>query len=155
MRLDLGSGDSYVGGYTSVDLYAPADVTAPLWDLPFGDGTVESIRCHHALEHVRFDQTLPTLREWHRVLRPGGTVELEVPDLDAICREFIDGFGEDRVTAYRAIYGSQEREGQTHLQGFTFERLRLTLIGAGFEEPIIKRVTTYGSGCLYAETVRP
>lgn len=40
--------------------------------LPFEDGAFDVITCNHAFHH--FPDPAGALREWHRVLRPGGTL---------------------------------------------------------------------------------
>lgn len=40
--------------------------------LPYGDGSFDVITCNHAFHH--FPDPVAALREWHRVLRPGGAL---------------------------------------------------------------------------------
>lgn len=56
--------------------------------LPFATGSYEAIYASHLLEHLYLDDALRLLRECLRVLRPGGTLRLVVPDLRAIVREY-------------------------------------------------------------------
>lgn len=65
-------------GYVSGDLYNPRammkmDVTA----IPFGTATFDAIYCSHVLEHVEDDRQ--AMREFRRVLKPGGWALLLVP----------------------------------------------------------------------------
>ena len=53
------------------DLHGPADA------IPMGDGSVDTILCSQVLEHV--DEPSIVLAECHRVLRPGGSLILSVP----------------------------------------------------------------------------
>jgi len=52
-------------------------IHASMTDLPLEDATVDFIWCRHALEHSPYP--LFTLFEFHRVLRPGGQMFIEVP----------------------------------------------------------------------------
>ncbi len=59
------------------DRYVTADLESPLADLhfdvqqiPLPDESVEVLICNHLLEHVADDRL--ALREFHRILRPGG-----------------------------------------------------------------------------------
>ena len=61
------------------------DVRDPL---PFATGSFEAIYASHLLEHLFLADALRLLRECLRVLRPGGTLRLVVPDLRAIVREY-------------------------------------------------------------------
>ena len=47
--------------------------------LPYPDGSFDAISCCQCLEHFTHSH-LPALREFHRVLRPGGLLEIDVPN---------------------------------------------------------------------------
>ena len=55
-------------------------INASMTDLPIADASVDFIWCRHALEHSPYP--LFTLFEFHRVLKPGGQVFIEVPAPD-------------------------------------------------------------------------
>ena len=48
--------------------------------LPFADRSIAKIQAQDVLEHVAFEKVPAILDEIHRVLRPGGTFRLSVPD---------------------------------------------------------------------------
>ena len=155
MKLDVGSGDLPLGeGWTTVDLYAPADVKADMANLPFDDGTVDAINCSHTLEHVGGEEVAGVLAEFRRVLKAGGTVEVEVPDLPGACRMYLEAVGADREDAYRAIYGEGAR-GRRHQGGFTVGQLAAALTAAGFEVAETRIVRSHGVDCIRAEAFVP
>ena len=53
------------------------DVVAPAWDLPFEDGSLEYVLSSHVIEHVW--DTIGTIEEWFRVLKPGGLIYMDIP----------------------------------------------------------------------------
>lgn len=53
------------------------DVVAPAWQLPFADGSLDYVLSSHVIEHC-FDPIL-TLKEWLRVVRPGGYIFAIIP----------------------------------------------------------------------------
>jgi SAM-dependent methyltransferase len=98
-----------------------ADVAADGGALPFRDGAFDSLIARHNLEH--YDDTRATLTEWCRVLAPGGTFALVVPD-------------EERYP------GSTLELDPTHYQAFTEQSLRMELHRSGFlvaqSQPVIE-----------------
>ena len=81
IRVNLGCGRDVRDGWLNVDQYAPPGsgiIQADVEDgLPFEDGSVDFVLASHVLEHVlRFDRTIA---EIYRVLRSGGTLEVQVP----------------------------------------------------------------------------
>lgn len=72
-----------IEGFETLDIMEGPDVdhvcdaSKPL---PFQDGTFHLIHASHILEHIPWYKTEETLREWVRILRPGGILELWVPD---------------------------------------------------------------------------
>ena len=79
--------------YTTTDLNSPlADVKADICDLPFKTESFDFILCNHVLEHIPDD--LKAMEELYRILKPGGTAILQIPqDLD---RE--ETFQDDSIT---------------------------------------------------------
>lgn len=57
--------------------YKNFDIRQPLW---LQDGTVDAILASNILEHFDVQRALAILRDWHRVLKPGGVLRLSVPD---------------------------------------------------------------------------
>ncbi|HKJ49232.1 MAG TPA: methyltransferase domain-containing protein [Christiangramia sp.] len=64
--------------YTTTDLNSPlADVKADICDLPFEDDSFDFILCNHVLEHIPDDTK--AMQELYRILKPGGTAVLQIP----------------------------------------------------------------------------
>lgn len=71
----------YIQAYRDAGKVGPLlrhDCRKPL-DLP--DGVADHILCSHFLEHVYPDETDAILKDFHRVLKPGGTLHVIVPDI--------------------------------------------------------------------------
>ena len=101
----------------------------------FADGSVAEIYASHVLEHLGYQSDLPrTLKEFHRVLRPGGVARISVPDFERLCRLFLaaDGSVEDRFHVMRMIFGGQIDPYDLHRVGLTEEFLSHYLRVAGF-----------------------
>lgn len=64
--------------YTTTDLNSPlADVKADICDLPFKENEFDFILCNHVLEHIPNDTK--AMQELYRILKPGGTAILQIP----------------------------------------------------------------------------
>ena len=66
-------------------------------DLPFEEGRFEGIYTEHCLEHIPLAATNALLASCHRILKPGGTVRVIVPDGEI----FIDSYRELRNNGTR------------------------------------------------------
>ncbi|MDZ8120414.1 class I SAM-dependent methyltransferase [Pontiella agarivorans] len=81
IKLDLGCGQGPVEGFFAVDhlemdgVDVVADLNEPLDLLP--DNSVDEIYSRHCFEHI--DNFLPLMKEIHRVVKPGGKIEIIVP----------------------------------------------------------------------------
>lgn len=54
------------------------------------DNTVDYIQSIEFLEHISFRQTYQVLKEWKRILKPNGIVEIQVPDCGKMMEMFIN-----------------------------------------------------------------
>lgn len=147
LRLNLGAGARPKEGYINSDVMDWANKGLEIMDalaLSYGDGTVDEIFNHALLEHIPPWDTLRALREWHRALKSGGIVQVEVPDLERIFRAWLlDGTLSEK-SALDNIFGGNKNPRkswqQHHLTGFTFERLARLMEEAGFID--LERVET-------------
>lgn len=96
LRLNLGSGGKRVEGFVNVDLAGDPDIVADVRSIPLGDDSVDEAMAIHVLEHLSRWEAPKALAEWHRVLKPGGRLVVEVPDLLKCCAAIIAGL-DDRM----------------------------------------------------------
>lgn len=127
IKLDIGSGGkSPDDSFISVDKYVlTADIIADMWDLPYKDGEVDVIFAAHCLEHISKFKVVITLKEWERVLKIGGKLQIIVPDLVWACKWWLEHPYNN--WAMDTIYGNQLHEGQFHMTGFTPDIMRFYL----------------------------
>lgn len=132
VRLNIGAGAKRPEGFINVGLEPEHDVQCDVRQLPLPDGYADEAMAIHVLEHLeRFDAPA-ALREWRRVLKPGGLLVLELPDLLKCCRNVLAG-----VSEQEGLYGlwGDPRLGDPlmmHRWGWTVRELRAELRAAGF-----------------------
>jgi len=92
-RIELGAGPYPHPGYVHVDAdphAAHLEARALAWQLPFPDGWASELLSIHTLEHIHPRRLQETLREWHRVLRPGGVVRVHVPNSPSLMAAYLN-----------------------------------------------------------------
>jgi glycosyltransferase involved in cell wall biosynthesis len=95
LRLNLGCGDKILPGYVNVDVAParagrPPDVICDLRKLgPFAADVADEVLAVHVVEHFWRWEVVAVLREWLRVLKPGGRMVVECPNLLTACEELL------------------------------------------------------------------
>jgi predicted SAM-dependent methyltransferase len=146
LKLHLG-GELVRPGWTIVNAQpAPSvDVVGTVTDLSmFADGAAEAVYASHVYEHLSNREVGVALRESQRVLAPGGTIMIAVPDLDVLTKMLTHPALniQDRWHVQRMIYGGQIDAYDFHKSGFTFDLLSAVLAEAGFVGVV--RVADFG-----------
>lgn len=103
--IEIGGGPYPIEGRLHVDSdprAAHVESRASAWALPFDDAYATEIVAIHVLEHVPPPMLVPTLREWHRVLAPGGVAHVHVPNAP----QLMDAFQRARLPEKWALMGA-------------------------------------------------
>ncbi|MEH6826111.1 MAG: methyltransferase domain-containing protein [Motiliproteus sp.] len=102
----------------------------------FDDGTFSEIYSSHVVEHFDYhNELIKTLKEWRRVLVPGGLMYVSVPDLDVLSGLMIDKSKmtpDERFQVMRMIFGGHVDQYDYHLVGLNEEFLSGFLQASGF-----------------------
>lgn len=145
VRLNLGCGDKILEGYVNVDVAASRAGKRPdvLCDLrrlePFADHSVDEVLAVHVVEHFWRWEVLDVLKEWVRVLRPGGRMVLECPNLLTACEELLRnpeaaaGTGQEAQRTMWVFYGDPRWQDplMTHRWNYTPASLAALMREAG------------------------
>jgi predicted SAM-dependent methyltransferase len=112
------------------------DFVADIVCLPqFRDDTFDAVVLHHVLEHLSMPQGRLALAELHRILKPAGCLDLEVPDLDRVTGAYTMGdLTPDEARQW--LLGEQlaaHEDSDTHRCLWTETELREAMTEAGFE----------------------
>lgn len=93
--LNLACGTSFIAdrGWVNVD-FSPASTQVRrlnlLSQLPFPDQYFQVIYSSHFLEHVPVEKVQQLLRDWRRLLKPGGKIRLVLPDFQILARRYLE-----------------------------------------------------------------
>jgi len=147
IRLHLGCGLRKRQGWINIDIdkKAKPDIVADVQDLSmFTNETVDEIDCCHLFEHLTYLGATAALEEWYRVLKKGGKLSLELPNLER-CIEIL--YKKESVEAVKSamigLYGfipEIQKYGISllHKYGWTPETLTKSFEKVGFSN--IKQV---------------
>lgn len=125
------------------DASVKPDIVGDMTDL--GDiGEFDGVYCSHALEHLHPQDALQALREFRRVLKPGGFVTIVVPDLEGISPTF-DLLPGMLITGHDLIYGLVDTHNplMMHRTGFVAATLHGALEQSGLSHVLTKRLSHY------------
>lgn len=129
IRLNLGAGRTVIPGFTSVDIKDGKHVY-PLTD--YADNSVSEIYASHVLEHFGAEDTIKVVREWVRVLKPGGRIRIAVPDIDKAQKMLQEGkISFNLFEGY--IVGGRTDENDRHGAIFNAQKLAAIMHYAGLE----------------------
>ena len=121
------------------------DFVGDLTDLSqFSDNSVEEVYASHVLEHVGQKKVLDTLKGVNRILNKDGKFYILVPDMDVLCKIFIDEKAGAKVKFHtmRMMFGGQIDDYDFHYFGWNFEFLNDYLMSSNFSK--VERVNSFG-----------
>ncbi len=139
LKLHLGCGKKFIPGYYHVDLdtHPHIDRYANIGELGFlSDRSASVIYSCHAFEYFDRVQAKEILKEWHRVLVPGGVLRLAVPDFEGLLKVYQKTGELGRILGpmYGRIEVTSNKGAETfyHKTVYDFRSLKSTLEQAGF-----------------------
>lgn len=141
ITLNVGCGNrvykEYPNGYNCINIdirkdLPGIDVVSDVTKLTFTDAYCDYVLASDILEHFPISRTRDILKEWGRVLKVGGCIEIRCPNLKHICQAYLNGQHNTQRTS-NLLYGGQDYEFNFHYVGF--DRLWITSIldECGFE----------------------
>lgn len=156
IKLNIGSGGKYVNGFLGVDASPRegVDIVADASSIPLPDECAVEVMALHLIEHL-LPWDLPTaLGEWFRLLRNGGKLIIEAPDIIKGCRNVVSGYtvpgtNPDRMGMW-AVYGDVTKRDplMLHKYGYSFNTLAPLVAAAGFVDAMECATQTHKIGRL-------
>lgn len=149
LSVNLGSGGRGLAGWINADIRWHRDTDLRLdirRRLPFATGSVRRLFAEHTIEHLDFRHDIPRVfAEFYRILEPGGTLRIIVPDGGRFLHAYASNGREawialgwdpsalpdDIHTPMHVINHIFHQDGE-HLFAYDFETLDFALKRAGF-----------------------
>ncbi len=132
--LHIGCGDNILPKpFENLDVRSKKnlDHKGPAFPLKFKDGEFDLVYASHVLEHFKRKDVLKVLKEWVRVLKPGGILRISVPSLNNIIK--IYGKKKNLDDVIGPLMGGQTYKQNFHYNIFDFKNLKSYLSQAGCE----------------------
>lgn len=133
MKLNIGCGKQYKEGFINIDVFdtTVADKIMPAHNLAFPSNSIDEIQAMQLIEHLGYINARYALAEWFRVLKPGGTLWIETPDIETAFRKYLNGTHSTKKELLSWIYGL-DSQGMSHQLCFPDVLLEDLLRKAGF-----------------------
>jgi len=142
VRLNVCCGTRIREGWINIDVAAlgilKPEIIADARSIPLDDGCADEIMCIHGIEHFYKWEAAALAVEWMRLLRSGGLLVIECPDIFKCCENLVSGYASsgkhpDQMS-YWGIYGDPQESNpfMGHKWGYTPKTLRHFLKMHGF-----------------------
>lgn len=101
------------------------------YPLKFKDNSFDLVYASHILEHFNKVKVLKVLKEWVRVLKPGGVLRISVPSFDNLSLIYNIDKNIDNISG--PLMGGQTYKDNFHYEIFNQKKLIKLLTNAGLE----------------------
>lgn len=137
-KLNFGCGYDKREGYLNVDVDPVCKPDLLIKNNDFSKiplNHYEEILANDVLEHIPRTQTLKTLLEWSRYLKPKGRLQLQSTSVLGVAKQLEKKNAKfaDQHGWLTCLFGNQAHEGDFHHNGFTETTLRTYLLAAGYK----------------------
>jgi SAM-dependent methyltransferase len=105
IKLSIGPGGGEYPGYLSVDLHDQrAFIVMDVTQLDFAENSVSEILAINIFEYLNPYHVADILKRWKKVLKPGGKLVMEMPDIEALFKRFATANTEERYGILNTMY---------------------------------------------------
>lgn len=139
LNIEFGCGERpRLKGYKTCDLrdLPNIDYVCKAWEIDqlVGENSVDNVFSRHFFEHLTFEQGKLMMKVWFKILKPGGTCRMMIPNLHFHVKQFMAG--KEMEHALAGLFGWQ-RDGlhdvwDVHKSGYTLESIQPVYEDTGF-----------------------
>lgn len=143
--LNVGCGEYPDRAFINLDYFWRPGVEL-CWDVvkgcPAPANSLKGVYTEHCLEHIPFTACEAVLADFLRILAPGGTVRIVVPDAELYCRRYQESRSAKVEFPYEGRYAgltpmmhvNRIFRGHGHQYAYDFDTMRMMLETAGFSD---------------------
>jgi len=144
IKFNMGCGRDRLEGYLGVDRHGDAaDIKMDIMELNLPENCADEILASHIIEHIPQHRAPEVLNNWLKTLKPKGKLIMELPDLEALCKDYLEQEDEEQHMTTIAIFGADVEEVtpetqkygalSTHLWGYSPKTLTKLCQHVGFK----------------------
>ena len=134
-KLEIGAGSKPRPGYIHHDIRPLDDIEIVCDAKKFPEEIYEQfdeVFASHILEHFNRFEVKNVLKEWSKLVRVGGIIDIVVPDVREMCQQLVEGHIDLEFFNY-LMFGGNDYEYNVHKYGFDAALLGDMLAQLGFE----------------------
>ena len=134
-KLNIACGQMILDGWVNIDCFPGpgVDVVCDARDLSYDNSSVDEVVMLHDIEHFTLDDACMIIRKIFKMLKPGGSIIIEAPDVFKAVKNTPSG----EFEAIKGIFGDitelrKGKDGYQHKWGWTGNLIQQELASAGF-----------------------
>ena len=107
IKFNMGCGSDRRPGYIGIDKNSDrADIRQDLFKVNLPENCADEILASHVIEHLPQHRAPEIMQKWYSVLKPDGRLIMEQPDIEALCKDYLEQEGMDKHISLMCIYGA-------------------------------------------------
>ncbi len=148
VKFNIGCGRDKIPGYIGIDKFdKSADINEDIFEVDLPALCADEIMASHLIEHIPHHRGPELLKKWYDILKSGGKLVMELPDLEGLCKAFTEATTEDEkywltVCIYGVAHGEDVPSEETmkygtkspHLWGYYPKVLSDILTEIGYKD---------------------
>jgi len=172
VKLHLGCGPRVLDGFINIDKYVINEniVNEDIFNMSFPDNYANLIYSSHSLEHLPIRHARLALKNWFKILKPGGKLFLAIPDLEETIKCILNkniSFAARYFWFMHVLFGYQVDErnsspeldspidyGQFHTCGYTEELITFYLKEDGYKIEELYKYDGWNTPSIFIKAIK-